>query len=146
MLALSGGTMRIALLIVGVLLLSLAVSPSAHAATVNATQGQVLLNLGQGYKQVAGSSEAGPGAIVVANPGGSAQVVYSDGCSITVTPGMVYTIAPQSPCGSGGPAFGGGGFEMNTTTMVALGALAGGGIAAAIIFSTGSSSKKPASP
>jgi hypothetical protein len=138
--------MRIALLIVGVLS-SLAVSPSAHAATVNAMQGQVLLNLGQGYKQVSGSSEAGPGAIVVANPGGSAQVVYSDGCSITVTPGMVYTIAPQSPCGSGsgGPGFGGG-FEMNTTTMVALGALAGGGIAAAIIFSTGSSSKKPASP
>jgi hypothetical protein len=138
--------MRIALLIVGVVS-SLVVSPWAHAATVNATQGQVLLNLGQGYKQVIGSSEAAPGAIVVANPGGSAQIVYSDGCSITVTPGMVYTIAPQSPCGSGsgGPSFGGG-FEMNTTTMVALGAIAGGGIAAAIIFSTGSSSKKPASP
>jgi hypothetical protein len=136
--------MRIALLIIGVLA-SLAVIPWAYAATVNATQGQVLLNLGQGYKQVTGSSEAGPGAIVVANPGGSAQVVYSDGCSITVTPGMVYTIAPQSPCGSGGPGFGGG-FEMNTTTMVALGAIAGGGIAAAIIFSRGSSSQKAASP
>ena len=99
--------MRIALLIVGVLS-SLAVSTWAYGATVNATQGQVLLNLGQGYKQVTRSSEAGPGAIVVANPGGNAQVVYPDGCSITVTPGMVYTIAPQGPCGSGGPGFGGG--------------------------------------
>ena len=99
--------MRIALLIVGVLS-SLAVASSAYSATVNATQGQVLLNLGQGYRQVTGSAEAGPGAIVVANPGGSAQVVYPDGCSITVTPGMVYTIAPQGPCGSGGPGFGGG--------------------------------------
>jgi hypothetical protein len=135
--------MRIALLIVCVLS-SLAVSPWAHAATVNATQGQVLLNLGQGYRQVTGSSEAGPGAIVVANPGGSAQVVYSDGCSIAVTPGMVYTIAPQSPCAGGGPGIGGG-LGLNTTTMVALGAVAGGGIAAAIILSSGSSSK-PASP
>jgi hypothetical protein len=138
--------MRIALLIVGVLS-SFAVCPWAHAATVSATQGQVLLNLGQGYKQVTGSSEAGPGAIVVANPGASAQVVYPDGCSITVTPGMVYTIAPQSPCGSGGSGVDGG-LGLNTTTMVALGAVAGGGIAAAILFSRSgsSSSQKPASP
>ena len=137
--------MRIALMFLGVLL-SLAASTSAYAATVNATQGQVLLNLGQGYRQVTGSSEAGPGAIVVANPGGSAQVVYPDGCPVTVTPGMVYTIEPQSPCGSGGSGVSEG-LGLNTTTMIALGAIAGGGIAAAIIFGTrGSSSEKPASP
>jgi hypothetical protein len=137
--------MRIALLMV-VGLSSMVVASWAHAATVNATQGQVLLNLGQGYRQVTGSSEAGPGAIVVVNPGGSAQVVYPDGCPVTVTPGMVYTIAPQSPCGSGGTGISEG-LGLNTTTMVALGAIAGGGIAAAIIFATrGSSSEKPASP
>ena len=135
--------MRIALLIIGVLSI-FAVSSWAHAATVNAMQGQVLLNLGQGYKQVAGSSEAGPGAIVVANPGSSAQVVYPDGCSITVTPGMVYTIAPQSPCGSGGSAFGEG-LGLNTTTLVAVGAIAAGGVAAAVILSRSGSSSKPAS-
>jgi hypothetical protein len=136
--------MRIALMFLGVLS-SLAVSSSAYSATVNATQGQVLLNQGQGYKQVAGSREAGPGAIVVANPGSSAQVVYPDGCSITVTPGMVYTIAPQSPCGSGGSGIGEG-LGLNTTTMVAVGAIAAGGIAAAVILSRSGSSSKPASP
>jgi hypothetical protein len=136
--------MRIALMFFGVLS-SLAASTSAYAATVNATQGQVLLNLGQGYRQVTGSSEAGPGAIVVANPGGSAQVVYPDGCPVTVTPGMVYTIEPQSPCGIGGSGVGEG-LGLNTTTMVALGAIAGGGIAAAVILSRGGSSHKPASP
>ena len=80
--------MRIALMFLGVLS-SLAVSSSGYAATVNATQGQVLLNQGQGYKQVAGSSEAGPGAIVVANPGSSAQVVYPDGRIGEVPGGLV---------------------------------------------------------
>ena len=136
--------MRTSLWIIGVLA-SLLVGPWAYAATVNATQGQVLLNLGQGYKQVTGSSEAGPGAIVAANPGGSAQVVYPDGCSVTVTPGMVYTIAPQSPCGNGGSGVGEG-LGLNTTTVVAAGAIAAGGIAAAVILSRSGSSSKPASP
>ena len=135
--------MRTSFLIISVLS-SLLVGSWAYAATVNATKGQVLLNLGQGYNQLRGSREAGPGAIVVANPGGSAQVVYADGCSVTVTPGMVYTIAPQSPCVGGGLGVGEG-LGLNTTTMIALGAIAGGGVAAGIIFAS-RSSQKSASP
>jgi len=64
-------------------------STSSFAAMVNATQGQVLVNQGSGYQQVAGSVEAGPGARVVANPGGSAQILYDDGCAVLVQPGSV---------------------------------------------------------
>ena len=33
-------------------------------------------------------------------PGGSATVVYDDGCRVPVQPGAVATIAPLSPCAS----------------------------------------------
>ena len=70
----------------------------ALATTVFATQGQVLINRGQGYQQVAGSSQANPGDTVVANPGGSGQIVYADGCTVQVRPGSIVSVAPQSPC------------------------------------------------
>ena len=34
-------------------------------------------------------------------PGGSAKVVYDDGCKVDIQPGAVATIAPISPCASG---------------------------------------------
>jgi hypothetical protein len=34
-------------------------------------------------------------------PGGTATVVYSDGCAVNVQPGAVTTVAPLSPCASG---------------------------------------------
>ncbi len=76
------------------------ISLDAHvyAATVNALQGQVLVNSGQGYRLVDGSIQLAPGATVVANPGAVAQVVYPNGCTVTVQPGSVYLIASQEPC------------------------------------------------
>lgn len=76
-------------------------SGPTFAATVNATQGQVLVNEGQGYRLVPGTVEAGPGATVVVNPGGNGIIVYPDGCKVPVEPGSVYTIAPDSPCQTG---------------------------------------------
>lgn len=100
---------------------------SALAATVNASQGQVLVNAGQGYRLVEGSTQLDPGATVVANPGASAQVVYPDGCAVTVQPGSVYVIATQSPCQTGATGVSG--------TKLAIGAaLLGGGGAAAILL------------
>jgi hypothetical protein len=115
--------------LVGVALFSgLLVSSWASAATVNTIQGQVLINRGQGYKLVAGSTEAEPGATVVANPGSSAQVVYPDGCTVTVEPGSIYTIAPESSCGPSG------GFKFSTSTLVVGGiAVAGAGAAVLLI-------------
>jgi hypothetical protein len=86
-----------------VLAIALSVAGSAHAATVNALQGQVLVNSGQGYRLVDGSTQVPPGGTVVANPGAIAHVVYAGGCRVTVEPGSVYPIAYQPPCQTGGP-------------------------------------------
>jgi hypothetical protein len=71
----------------------------ARAATVNALQGQVLVNTGYGYRLVDGSIQLEAGATVVANPGAVAQVAYGGGCTVTVQPGSVYQIAGGVPCG-----------------------------------------------
>jgi hypothetical protein len=115
-------------------------STSSLAAVVNATQGQVLVNQGSGYQQVAGSIEASPGATVVVNPGGAAQIVYPDGCSVAVQPGSVYTIAPQSPClAQNGQATTG----VNGTTLALGAVVVGGGVAALLLLN---SNDKAASP
>jgi hypothetical protein len=75
-----------------------AIGGATFAATVTATQGQVMINRGQGYQLLVGSTEADPGATVIVNPGGSAQVVYPDGCAVTVEPFTVHAINAKSPC------------------------------------------------
>ncbi len=77
---------------------SIFLCPSALAATVKPVQGEVLVNRGNGYEYVRGTSQASVGDIVMARPGGSAQVVYNDKCSVTVRPGQVVTIASEPPC------------------------------------------------
>lgn len=80
----------------------------ARAATVKAVEGQVLVNSGQGFRLVDGSTSLEPGGTVVANPGAVAQVVYAGGCTVTVQPGSVYQIAAQAPCQTGDPIRAGG--------------------------------------
>jgi hypothetical protein len=80
--------------------LSLTIAGSVHAATVRAVQGQVLVNSGQGYRLVDGSTTLGVGGTVVANPGAIAHVIYPGGCRVTVEPGTIYQIASQPPCQS----------------------------------------------
>jgi hypothetical protein len=81
-----------------VLLAGLAVGAAAHAATVRSVQGQVLVNSGQGYRLVDGSTQLDPGGTVVANPGALAEVVYPGGCTVTVQPGSVYLVSARPPC------------------------------------------------
>jgi hypothetical protein len=115
-------------------------STPSLAATISATQGQVLVNHGSGYQQVVGSIDAGSGATVVVNPGGSAQIVYPDGCAVAVQPGSVYTISPQSPClAQGGQTTTG----VNGTTLALGAVVVGGGVAALLLLN---SSDKSASP
>ena len=128
----------------------------AHAATVRAVQGQVLVNAGQGYRLVDGATQLEAGGTVVANPGSLAEVAYADGCTVTVQPGSVYLVAASPPCQRGEPTRsgglpsdtstptrpptrptetadgGGGGSGMSTGTAWTLGAVAviGGGAAA----------------
>jgi hypothetical protein len=137
--------------------LAIAFAGQALAATVRATGGQVLINRGEGYKMVAGTVQGGPGDTIVANPGGSAQIVYSDGCVVEVLPGSVAVINAQSPCSSANttittgattnsstdtPSSGdaGGGTGISGTAL-ALGAVAvGGGVGAAMLLGKDKSS------
>jgi len=110
---------------------------ASFAATVNSVGGQVLINKGGGYQQVAGSTQANPGDSILVNPGGSAQIVYPDGCVVEVLPGAVATVAAQSPCATGG-------FSPGATTFVIGAVVVGGGIGAAVLLSQ--QSDKSASP
>lgn len=112
---------------------------AAHAATVRAVQGQVLVNAGQGYRLVDGSAQLEPGGTVVANPGAVAEVVYAGGCRVTVQPGSVYLVVSQPPCQRGEPTntggltdTGGSSSGTGSGTAWAIGAVAvvGGGAAA----------------
>jgi hypothetical protein len=123
--------------------LSLTIAGSVHAATVRAVQGQVLVNSGQGYRLVDGSTTLGVGGTVVANPGAIAHVIYPGGCRVTVEPGSIYQIASQPPCQNSEPTKTGalddkGGTDSSTTTtssgvnpwmLAGAGLAVGGGVA-----------------
>jgi hypothetical protein len=81
----------------------LAASPS-WAAVVQPGFGNLTINQGQGFKPVATAVNANVGDSVMVGPGGSATIVYEDGCKVDVRPGAVTTIAPLSPCASGSNA------------------------------------------
>jgi hypothetical protein len=129
--------------------LALWAGPCAFATTVTAEQGQVLLNTGQGYRLVQGSTSVNPGDMIVVNPGGMARITYDDGCVTEVRPPAVTAISTQSPCQQQkqsppqnepqGESQGG-----ISTTHVVLGtaALVGAGVAALLYFGK----LKPASP
>lgn len=140
------------------LLSSVCFSASSLAATVQSKGGQVLVNKGEGYRQVVGSVDVKAGDSILVNPGGSGQITFSDGCAVDIGPGSVITISPQSPClttgstsnanananasagSDGGSSVGG----MSTTTFAIGAAVVGGGVAAAALL-LGQSSDKPAS-
>lgn len=71
------------------------------AATLVPVHGQLSINHGQGFVGVSGPIEANAGDSVMVSPDGSANVLYGDGCKITLQPGSVITIAELSPCASG---------------------------------------------
>src|SRR5512145_2835430 len=135
--ACQAGPLRIASVSMA-LIAAISFGAAAQAATVRAVQGQVLVNAGQGYRLVDGSTQLDPGGTVVANPGAVAEVVYAGGCTVTVQPGSVYLVAAQPPCQRGEPTKTGGlpddkgGSSTGSGTAWALGAVAvvGGGAAA----------------
>jgi hypothetical protein len=138
---------------------------AASAASLEAIAGTVLVNKGQGFRPVTGRTEIGGGDAVMANAGGSAEIVYQDGCRSRVEPGRVVAVASTprngslkdapvelSPC-SGGPAAQSGTIGTSATAadpgLAALGAVdpnlligagvVGGAVAAAIALSGPSS-------
>ena len=132
-----------------VLLVSLT-SSGAGATTLEGIQGVVLVDHGSGYSVVNGPKQLNPGDSVIANPGGSAKVVYGDGCSVPVQPGSVVAVASQSPCSIetgavDSPVTEQGGL-FNTTTLLIGGVVVAGAVAAAIVLSEDDEDDKPASP
>ena|ERR1700676_3376096 len=77
---------------------------AATSATVEPAQGVVLVNTGNGFKQVKKSVKAKVGDSVMVSPDGAAKVAYADGCTVDVRPGAVMTIAALSPCAAGARA------------------------------------------
>jgi len=71
---------------------------AALAATVTPEQGEILVNSGSGFKPVKQALEVSPGDQVMARPKSAGRVVYSEGCVVRVSPGMVLTIAAKPPC------------------------------------------------
>jgi hypothetical protein len=80
------------------------VSP-AFAATVQVTSGEVFIDRGTGYRTVSGTATAKPGDTVMAKVGGTAVVIYDDGCRQQVDVGSVVTVSETSPCGGTGALY-----------------------------------------
>jgi hypothetical protein len=137
------GVMR---LIVGAFCGVALLSGSAWAATLEPTEGALAVNQGGGFRPVKTRIDANVGDSVMVAPGGSATLVYDDGCKVEVQPGSVTTIAALSPCAAGSFAQ-----DNNTNNAMTIGTLAVvGGVAGTLIYegtkSTNNSSSPPASP
>lgn len=144
----------------------------AFGATLKVIQGEALVRRDSGYKAVKGVSDLAPGDTVLAKAGSSAEVTFSDGCTVYLGMGMIFDVPSDPPCGkasstSGSPfdspsdsgAVGTQDWSAATQTAVAsgasqvnlmpylLGATAIGGAAAgAIALSGGGGGGRPASP
>lgn len=107
----------------------------ASAATVNPA-GQVSVNQGTGFHTLKGASQVKPGDKVMVGSGGSATVVYENGCSLTLEAG-VHVVPPVTACQGGAASL------ANPTTIVVGAGVIGGGIAAGVLLSGGSKHKSP---
>lgn len=105
---------------IGAFGLAMLLSSSSWAATIEPGQGSLTINQGSGFQPVNTKVDANIGDSVMVGPGGTATVVYDDGCKIAVQPGAVTTIAPISPCASGSYAQ-----DSNWTGALIMGAAAG---------------------
>jgi hypothetical protein len=116
-------------------------SAALQAATLEAVQGQVLVNRGGGYKFEVGPADLKPGDMVIANAGASAHINYADGCVVPVEAGSVTTVAQRSPCAAqagNSPSLGG-----SASTLGIGVAAVGAGVGIAALLGGGD---KPASP
>jgi len=73
----------------------------AQTATVQPVVGDLSLNRGRGFERVARPVQVNEGDSLMVGRGGSAILVYADGCQVNIQPGSVVNVAPFSPCASG---------------------------------------------
>jgi len=110
----------------------------AQAATVGNVAGRVSINSGNGFRAVYGSASAQAGDVVMAGPGGGAEIIYANGCRQKVSAGETVTVLEDFACDTAG---------INDGTYI-LGAIAISGIiAGALILSSDSDNpSRPSSP
>ena len=127
----------------GALCLAMLLTTSSWAATIEPGQGSLTINQGQGFQPINSRVDANVGDSVMVSPGGTATVVYDDGCKVDVQPDAVTTIAPISPCASGSYAQ-----DFNWTGALVMGAAAGTALGLGIYEASQSPSGPgaPASP
>ena len=118
-------------------------STSSWATTVEPGQGNLTINEGHGYQPINSQINAKVGDSVMVAPGGSATVVYDDGCKVSVQPDAVTTIAPLSPCASGSYAQDDG---YNWTGALVMGGVAAGLLGLGIYEATKSTAKSTVNP
>ena len=70
----------------------------AQATTLDAVQGNVFVNQGAGFKPAQGGATLEIGDAVMVKAGGTASLIYADGCSTAVAVGAVVSVGAQSPC------------------------------------------------
>jgi hypothetical protein len=80
------------------LISGVSLSVPSLAATVEAIEGTVSINHGQGYQRVSLPTQVKAGDSIMADPGASAEVVYYDGCRVKVRPGAVVSVRREPPC------------------------------------------------
>lgn len=130
----------------GAFSLTIFLSLSAQAATLEAIKGGVMVSRGGGaYQTVDKPTALSAGDSVIANPGAAARVVFENGCTDTVQPGMVYRV-PESPLchtGSNPPDYSYGSLkdavpvveERDYTALAVGAAVVAGGVGIAILAS-----------
>jgi hypothetical protein len=75
---------------------------AVDAASLNVSQGEVLLSRGAGYETVTGSANLRVGDTVLGKPGSEARVIFADGCTVPLGVGTVFRIRTKSPCNDPG--------------------------------------------
>ena len=120
------------------------IASCASAATVQDVQGTVLVNRGSGFQSTSGNDSVAPGDRIMARQGGSAQIVYDNGCRVKVEEGRVVVVKPEPPCGAPVEADAGGVFGGGATPFVVGGiAIVGGG---ALAYGLSHAASNAASP
>ncbi|MDX2306659.1 MAG: hypothetical protein NW216_00295 [Hyphomicrobium sp.] len=110
----------------------------AHAAALSNSQGIVSVNSGSGYVAASGGTAVGGGDRVKTGSGSSVDIVYDNGCVVTVGPEEVVLVLAEDPACSVGGTIGAG--------EVAVGVAIAGGVIGAAVAVSNSGDGAPSSP
>lgn len=103
------------------------------AATFSTVEGPVLTNDGRGFRPVSVNAIASPGQRVLVNSGGTARILYENGCTLVLDKPGIYSVPADTACATGINTF--------SAAEVAIGAAVVTGIGLGIYQAT-----RPASP